>query len=402
MSAAVVLSGGSEISGLAVAEALYRSRIPYHVVSLSRRQLLRGAPGSLSCVSLHDLVGDPERLGERLIGCLADWSSRCDLVAFATEDLGLRCLNEFASDVLRYAEFPRARALRMGGLDKAEFYEGLRIHPEASYLPPTRIIKSLADAEAALDQLGEDVVFKPALKPWDMDLRSMGSKVVTRAARDRSCDEVLERLRRALPLSERWVAQARLAPYPEGERGVWAVRTLTTTRALQVNERWKYPEQGGTACWVETVSETDLVPAMDSLLQRLDCIGLAEAAFLLGKAGDARLVELNTRAWLQVGLGEAVGLQAVAGTYRALTGEPEPSVPAGKGRGWINIERCAMSLARPSSRPWLVRIMELLGGLSRSPVLAIYSTPFPGVRRRWLIGLAATVLRAGSAARARR
>ncbi|HZX79754.1 MAG TPA: hypothetical protein VFE72_02225 [Lysobacter sp.] len=396
MNAAVILSGGAEIGALAVAESLHRGRIPYYVLSLKRRSLIEGAPGSRGYAELAEFVGSPDLLAERLVDRLADWSSSGRLVVFATEDGGLRTLNECAPHILSFADFPRARMLRMGGLDKAEFYEFLHACGAHAVLPRTEVIESEAEAERALERFGADAVFKPALKPWDMDLSAMGAKIVTRGAGDRSADDVLERLRRAWSLSRRWIVQERLQAYPQGERGVWLVRGRAVTRVMQVDERWKYPERGGTACWVRTTTDRDLERPVLEVVDRLDHVGLAEAAFLCAPGGGGRLLELNPRAWLQVGLAEAVGLDAVAGSFRALTGQADNDSPSPTADGsWVNVERCLLAIASKSAESRLAKLAKFFGALAAGPLLAVYSTRFPRTRWRWIAGLFARVIRPG-------
>lgn len=384
---AVILSGGSEVISVAIAEALESKGTPYAVLSLVRHTLLKNARGCVSITDLSDAIGDLGRLRERMLDALTQLreSAGRRLVIFATEDGGLRCLNEFSGDVLKVAEFPRARLLRYGGLDKAELFRFLAKTPAARYIPATEIIDDFEAAEGVLLRLGADAVFKPALKPLDMDLRSMrGAKVVTRASTTESMGSLLRRLNEAWGLSKEWVVQTRLQPYENGERGTWAVRGTSGLAPIEFVERWKYPKQGGTGCWVETVRGETFFPAAQTILDSIDYFGLAELPFLRGADGQGRLLEINARAWLQVGLAERSGLAVVARTLRLFESvEPEPQAPL-QPTTWINVERAVAAAAQGSEGPRWTAFSALAKVLLRRPVLAIYSSSVRGVKLRWV------------------
>ena len=389
---AVVLSGGAEIVGAAVAEALERARIPYAVIGLTPGSILRRARGAVSFADLSGLAGDPGALRDRLLDCLAGLHAKAQapIAAFATEDGGLRCLNEFADDVRRFAEFPRARALRLGGLDKAELFSFLATSSARHYMPATEIISDLADAGQVLDRLGDEAIFKPALKPWDMELRGMaGAKVVTRKDATETRPELLRRLAAAWPLSQKWVVQSRLRPYAEGERGVWSVRGQHDFMPIQFVERWKYPAQGGTGCLVETQHGEDLLPAAASILEALDYIGLSELPFLQDEQGLPRMLEINARAWLQEALAEKSGLPMVRASVELLTGQvPTPFDVTPRPTTWINLERAWMAALTGEAGARGPAIRTLLREMRRHPEWAIYSSTVRGVRPLWMRRLA--------------
>jgi predicted ATP-grasp superfamily ATP-dependent carboligase len=333
-------------------------------------------------------VANPTRLRDRLLDVLTQLSERAGrrVVVFATEDGGLRCLNEFSADVLKVAEFPRAKALRYGGLDKAELFEYLATSAAARYIPLTEVIGDIEQAEGALLRLGGDAVFKPALKPFDMDLSSMlGAKIVTRASPVESTTSLLERLHKAWPVSRQWVVQSRLQPYETGERGIWAVRGAGSLASVEFVERWKYPAKGGTGCWVETLQGDSFVSAAATILDAIGYVGLAELPFLRTADGHGRLLEINARAWLQVGLAEHSGMPVVLKTLHALSSEPLAGVPNSfQPAVWINIER-AMLAAASGSQGSRGRAFVALGKvLMQRHVLAVYSSSVRGVRMRWV------------------
>lgn len=385
---AVIFSGGAEIVSVSIAQALESAGMPYAVISLVRHSLLRHAKGCVSLTDLSNVVADPPRLRERLLDVLAQLSERAGrrVVVFATEDGSLRCLNEFAPDVLKVAEFPRAKALRYGGLDKAELFEYLAASAAARHIPPTEVIDDIEQARGALLRLGGDAVFKPALKPLNMDLSSMrGAKIVTRANARESEASLLERLSRAWPMSQKWVVQSRLQPYEMGERGIWAVRDTGGLASMEFVERWKFPAQGGSGCWVETQHGDSFVPAAVSILDAIDYVGLAELPFLRDAAGQGRLLEINARAWLQIGLAEGSGMPMLLRTLHALSGEPFVAEPSRmRATTWINIERALMAAANGSQGARLTAFASLGKAVMRRPIFAIYSSSVRGVKISWL------------------
>ncbi|WP_266159661.1 hypothetical protein [Dyella silvatica] len=385
---AVILSGGAEIVSVSIAQAFESAGVSYAVISLVKHSLLARAAGCVSMTDLSDVAGNPERLRCRLLNILTDLHALVGsrLVVFATEDGGLRCLNEFSAEILKIAEFPRARSLRHGGLDKAELFTFLSGTSAAIYMPPTEIVLDVDAAPGVLERLGNDAIFKPALKPWNMDLHDMdGSKVVTQARSDEPIADLLRRLRKAWPLSQRWVAQARLQQYEMGERGVWAVRDGGTMASIEFVERWKYPVQGGTGCWVETLEGNSFVPAAVSILDAVDYVGLAEIPFLKTASGDARLLEINARAWLQVGLAERSGLSPVIKTLHLLSEGPAPAATYKlRPTVWINIERAVAAAAGGGVGPRIAAFAALMRAMAKYPELAIYSSRVRGVRWRWI------------------
>ncbi len=387
---AVILAGGMEIPALALARAFQRAGIPWAVIGLRRNSLLRELPG---CLAFADLSGfkDTEALHEALIHNLTAWRARSPgrLACFATEDRGLRCLNEWRDDILPLADFARARALRMGGLDKAELFTALADEPASAR---TRVLSDPLKVDAVLDELGDDTVFKPALKPWDMDLSVLGNgaKIVTRREGE-SRRALCRRLEAAWPLSARWVAQPRLREYADGERGAWVAGAPGGYAGIGFVERLKHPRSGGTGCWVEAGGDPALVAPAQCILSAIEFVGLAEVPFLLDDEGTPRLLELNARAWLQVGLAERAGLPVGAIAYHALTGVAIPVTAHIAPASWVNVERALLAMWADPERG--KRLSQLWSAWRRDAAeLAMYSDVSWRIRARWLARIGSTVL----------
>jgi len=382
----VVLSGGSEVAGLAVAEAAHAAAISYAVFSLVPHSVLRDAPGCTAWVDLSLLRSDWPRLRDGFLRALAGLGhlNPGRLAILPTEDGGLRLLNECRDEILEHGDFPRARALRMGGVDKAEVVDLVTRQGITDGLAASSVLDDPSEAIEAMDAFGDDTVFKPALKPLDMDLSGMGGqgvKVVTQRDAAESRGNVIDRLRVAWPLSRRWIAQPRLRTGAGLERSVCAVRGVEV-HACQVVEQAKYPRMGGTAYWVSTEQRADLVPSAMRLMEALDVVGICELSYLPDVAGRGQLIEFNPRPWLQVGLMRHAGFPIVAETIAALRGEaftlPSPSLDA---CDWLQLERMGMALlAGQSSLREFGRMLPL--AFRQSTTVGGFGSALPMVRKR--------------------
>lgn len=393
----VIVSGGSEVVSLALADAANRSAIPYAVVSLVPRSLLRRAPGCVAWVDLHPYLGNQGSLRDTFLRALSKLSSSSGkrLAILPTEDGSLRLLNEYRDEVLPYGEFSRARSLRMGGVDKAEVVDHLKVTEDFAL---SMVLHKPDEVMGALHIYGQDAIFKPALKPLDMDLSGMGAsgvKVVTRSHAHESPEQLLVRLKKVWHLSERWIAQPRLKVGPNLERSVCAVRN-ESVRACQVVERAKYPRMGGTAYWVSIEQAKDLVPASARLLDALDVVGICELSYLLDANGISQMIEFNPRPWLQVDLVERAGFPIVSETIAALTGHrPVNQLLEIAAFDWVQPERAALAML--SGQLPFHRLKSLLASsIRQSTILGGYSTAIPGIRRKLVSRLFRKIIRSGS------
>lgn len=382
----LIISGGSEISGLAVAEAAHAAAIPYAVFSLSPDSMLQDVPGCVACTDLSSMIGDWRTLRDEFLLALAGLqrSGSSRLAILPTEDGGLRLLNECRDEVMEYGEFPRARALRMGGVDKAEVVERIERQGLSDGMATSKVLVDPSSAISAMGEFGVNAIFKPALKPLDMDLSGMGGrgvKVVTQRDERESADSVLKRLRDAWPLSQRWIAQPRLLVGAGLERSVCAVRG-DVIHACQVVERAKYPCMGGTAYWVSTDLRRDLVPSAASLLETLDVVGMCELSYLPDTSGNSHMIEFNPRPWLQLGLIERAGFPIVVESIAALRDMGSILASAHAAHcDWLQPERMLLALlARQCSLREFGRMSKLL--FHQTTTVAGYGSAFPNARAR--------------------
>jgi hypothetical protein len=386
----LIVSGGSEIVGLALAEAAKMAGKRYVVLSLVANSILRDTPECAGIVDLSHLLHNWDALREKFIGTLSKLSNlaACRLPIFPTEDGGLRLLNECRDEVLKYGEFSRARALRMGGLDKAEIIEFASTKWGGTCVSTSIVLDDPTQAPAAIERLGLDAVFKPALKPIHMDLSPLGNsgtKIVTRQHHSESINSIVTRLSNAWAISERWIAQPRFNTGPNRERSVCAVRDLYDhIQARQVIEKAKYPSTGGTAYWVCLDEHEDLLPSATRIMDAFEIIGICELSYLPDAQGVAHLIEFNTRPWLQIGLVERSGFPIVASSIAALNGSKIDRTTTGDEYfQWMQLERFLAALVNGecSAR----RAMEFVNGLTKkNTTVAGFGSSLPGIRWRLL------------------
>jgi predicted ATP-grasp superfamily ATP-dependent carboligase len=399
---AVILSGGSEIVALSVAESLRNHSVPLIVIGLGRPSLIRGFDG---VIAYHQLAWPPASLEqgiETLLSALRECPGYGERPwpTFATEDGGLRLLLEGLDPLSPNLAIPRARRLNLGGLDKAELFNFLKTGPCADYLPRTRILDDPDTVREALDELGDDAVFKPALKPFGMDLKRLQGKVIARVSPAETDTSLLRRLRLAWPLSQQWIAQERLLPSSSGEPVWYGARSRHgEVRRILAMERWKQPKEGGSACWVTVGAEVDLDDDLDeigcALAEEIGLEGLMEMAFLFDQQGQPRLLETNPRAWLQVGLADFAGAELIYSTYCTLSGtawREQTSIVRGDTRSWVNVERILLAAWQaPGKRAEMLH--RALRIIREADYPAVYHTRDTRLIARWLGRMAGTVIR---------
>lgn len=383
----IIITGGSEVTSLAIANAAMKAGIPYAVFSLVKDSLLRKSPNCVAWLDLHPFISNHLKLREKFLYGLdtITISQKTKVAILPTEDGGLRILNEFRDDVLLNAEFSRARHLRMGGIDKAEAAEAIINAGGIEGIAPTLILNNPNEAIDAFHTLGRNCIFKPALKPLDMDLSGLGPrgiKVITQKHHHESPDDVIKRLEKAWSTSQRWVAQPRLLTGANLERSVCTVRGNDHINACQVIERAKFPKIGGTALWVATERKKDLIPSATRLLQAMDVIGICELSYLPDASGSAHMIEFNTRPWLQTELIQSHCFPIITDTIATLRGQTPPPAPLSinyMNGDWIQIERAALAAAALQMNP--TQFIKLsFQSIKRSTIIAGYSNTPPCTR----------------------
>ena len=383
-----VLSGGSEIVSAALIEEFLSNGFRPVIIALGRNSILRSLAKQMPFEELAWPPTDPASTANQLATILKAFGSTENrpMPLFPTEDGGLRLLLETRDLIEPWGVFGSARALRLGGLDKAELFSFLDRPGFVDLIAPFRIAADVTQAISAVALFDGDAVIKPALKPLSMNMAGMRAKAFL--SRDFNETQVLEGALKAVwHLSDRWVIQPRLRVPPAGETVVWAVRdSMGETHCIAANEIWKQPRYGGTACWVRIASDpAGLFANTKTLLEKINFIGVCEIPFLLDDNNNYRPLELNPRPWLQIGLPFRAGVPMASAAARALQNEIIQPLPTPRSCSWVNIERLALAAfsgeqggrwdsTRVAWRAW------------RSAVaVGIHDTNLLGVRRRWLL-----------------
>jgi predicted ATP-grasp superfamily ATP-dependent carboligase len=219
---------------------------------------------------------------------------------------------------------------------------------------------------------------------------------LTQKSPSESEDSILNRLSRVWPLSEKWIVQEKLQSGESAEFQWGGVRTLNgKTHRRVATERWKQPAEGGTACWVELGIHPEIEAIGDQIAETLDLIGMAEMAFMYDATQHLRLIEANTRAWLQIALFDLSGMELVYSTYRTLLNLPSttPHQSELPNADWVNPERMLLTALSGAYGNPLSAIIRALTIIRKANHISVYQTTFPKVRSRWLGHLLRTTSR---------
>ncbi len=386
---AVIFSGGAEIVSISVAEALIAQNIPLIVIGLGKPSLLRDVQGGMIYKQIpwppSDISKTLTDVTDFLISLGAGKSHPWP--AFATEDGSLRFLFENRDALSPYLAIPQGSPyLKLSGLDKAEFFQFLDKTPAKPYLAPSIVVKDISSAEAALKTFGGRAIFKPALKPLSMQFRHLSAKafLVDETQSKEYWQKILENSWQDSP---DWIVQPYLQTSSMGEALWWGIRTHTgQIEGITAYERWKQPRLGGSACWVEARVIPELFSPAKIILDALNFVGVCELPFLLSQHGEWKLLEVNARPWLQVGLTTTINFPLIHALYQDLCHQAQSlSAPNEKeGKSWVNIERLLISAWSGDYGPRLPMLMQVLDIICKADYVAVYGSPLPKVRLRWL------------------
>lgn len=393
----VILTGGSEIVATALVEAFFKASVPIAIVSLVHRSILQNVTPDTPYSELVWPPASSQEAMNQLTVLLSSWGACPEdrWPIFPTEDGGLRLLLEHKNLVASFGVFGQAHALKLGGLDKAELFTWLKQNGCADIISPTHVVKSIAEAKEAVERLGGKCVIKPSLKPLSMQLTGMPAKAFMTS--DYSDQERLEQaLLAAWSISDQWIVQPHLKTPVIGEAVFWAVRDQQGGMiGIGAVECWKHPKDGGTGCWVMTSNYLieSLHPIVLQILELIDFIGLCELEFLVSNHGEWQLVELNPRPWLQVGLAHTAGAPLELIAADVLRGQPVQPVFPRDQVSWVNLERLLIAAWSGEQGPRWSTIRQAFHIWRNAETVAIYDSPLPHVRTRWLKSLTGKVWR---------
>jgi len=387
---AVILSAGSEIVTISIAQALIKHHIPIILISFGRKSILWDIPQVLWYYQVSWPPIDSNQCAEDIL----NWLKNCHLSlttirfpVFPTDDSGLRFILEHRNAFQKVFHIPLTSRLKMCGLDKAEFFYFLKHTASKSYLVETLILNGFDSAINAFQLLGNDVVFKPALKPLSMNLKPMDSKVITAFNQQDSQFSVLKKLEKAWHHSSIWIAQKRLNVPVQGEQSWVGIRTKKKeTFGLTVVERRKYPKMGGSACWAQSIDSSEVEIQARQILNDLDYCGIFEISFLLNHKNQWVALEFNPRPWLQTGLVEASGFPLIWTTYCDMLNMDinYENLSIKKQVHWVNPERLILSAISGEYGPKIPGFIHALKIIHKSEYMTIYQSQSKTMIYRWL------------------
>ena len=386
---AVIFSGGQEIVSLAILEELASYNVPLIVFALGRHSFLRGLQPVKGYCRLDWPPVSVETTLNQIITFLHNLGAAAQdrWPVYATEDTSLRFVIENRTRLDEFLCISNSSLLDSGGLDKAELFTYLNKNQEiANCIAPTAVLEHPEDFILARERIGADLVVKPALKPLSGDLNIEGGAKIFIPSPNESERDVLNTLRRAWPISTKWIAQKRLKYHPKGEPVWWGVRLESgdTIGATAVDYRF-YPQNGGTAFWVGMEKIDGIEDAAVNILEAAGLTGIFEVEFLLDDDQAWKMIEINPRPWLQVALSARAGLPLVYYDYCDRLNLDLPTVRAAKqNTTWVNVERLFLSAF---SKDYASRRKDLAGALRilrKADCVAVYDSPFHLVKIRYL------------------
>ncbi len=380
----VILAAGSEISAVAIFEELTANLLQVAVIALSDHGLLAAACPKARYAVIDWPPVSASDCAEAIRQQLVHWgaSPQQPVVIFPTEDGGLRLLLDYQHWFRPLAHFSSTPKLMMAGLDKAEFCQFLQAQQRQHEIPTTLIITEPTEVMAAVASIGPAIV-KPALKPLSMQLTGMPSKAF-RSADFVDTTALCQALTACWSLSERWLVQQELQPLATADIAVYAIRSNHFYYAMLAEVRCRYPANTGTGCWVQ-ILEAPAHPAFAQAASLLECIdfhGICEIEFMQDQAGKLKVVELNPRPWLQVGITTSAGVPLLTASYQLLQGQTIFALPQAAPVSWLCPERCLQAVLSSSSR-WRTW-QQLWSAFLSAKTYSIYSSKLTGVKRRWL------------------
>jgi predicted ATP-grasp superfamily ATP-dependent carboligase len=111
---------------------------------------------------------------------------------------------------------------------------------------------------------------------------------------------------------------------------------------------------------------------------------MCELPFLMDHNGQWRLLELNPRPWLQVGLAAAAGVPLAVMTCSVLKGGAVEAIQPRDGLNWVNIERMLIAALSGEQGNRLRALVKAGHACRRAEAVAVYGSHLPHVKLRWL------------------
>ncbi len=384
-----ILAAGSNITTLGLARCFAGTGVDVHAIDTDGGAgLLRRSKYIERVMSFECRISNPEGFVDEL--CAAGRSFKEQqgrrLLLFPSEDGGLGLCADHCERLRDYfvllgdaAETDPARFL-----DKGRFFGALP--REAPYVPRTMHFADFASLEASRGELPYPAAVKPARKDIGMSFqKKLGAKLVI----IESPEDLAGKLRALFP--REGVVVQEFIEHREGDEVCWwgyrSKRGELT--GMTAREMRKYPHPGGTATFMRSEHVPRLHEYAREILDRIGFWGLCEMPFLpAAPAGQYKVLELNPRAWLQIGLMSRSGLNAPLMAYREAMGVdvPVPDARARDGVIWMSPEYDllrALGSGRPARR--FANLAQWFRDMRRADDRTVWDCAEPGVMMARLI-----------------
>lgn len=311
--------------------------------------------------------------------------------ALASEDDSHGLLISIQEKLTDRVRVSRCHAIRNGGLSKAEVFEELKKNNLAELMPPTVVVRQISDLYKLENALGSDFVIKPDHKPWKRVISGAG-----KLYRSFEIKKYRGEIDGLLGQGQPWIAQKKMRPFPDGERCVWVARGTDFILTGEYIERLKYPAHGGSGCWVQTnPTSSQLSDRAKLIADALDLHGIAEIPFLLDENNEPRMLEINSRPWLQTELIEYAGVDIIGLCVDAIEGQPSRQkyeTPLARKADWIQIERFLSAVITGDGHGRWENLKKLITALRNRPMYALWSIKLHGVRWQFFRRLVSRIL----------
>jgi ATP-grasp domain len=293
------------------------SRAGFEVVSLAYPNLLLGRSGYLSGQSYLPDRGEDEEL---LAVARAALIAQRPAIVVPTDDASVELLQGVAATARRElpSDDPLFSLLRdsVGDCSKHAILRqrhGLaRVAEDAGVRAPAyAVVHDAAEARAFGERHGFSVVLKS-----EASLAGMGVAI----CKDRAA---LESAVQRFTNEKAMAGGAVLQTYVTGRTAMRAViafrgRVLAGLSAIKVET---HPAPTGPSAVVQFIEHAEMMQTAQKMIAALGYSGFASLDFIVDDAGDAHLIELNTRPTPICHLGEHLGLDLCKSLRRALEGE---------------------------------------------------------------------------------
>ncbi len=375
----VIVSSGAEVLSSYLVEWAFKSNYNnLTIIALNKKSILDGMG-----FSVHH-IDDIERAHalDQLIKKLDEIANKNDepVASLASDDDSHGLLIDAKKILGDKIKISSCRALEYGGLSKAEVFTYLQNTGLDHLAAKTIIVNNEKELDELYKHFEGEFIIKPDQKPWKKNLQR-GIKILHHAEINQNREEINAFLTSGTP----WIAQEKLSPFTDGERGVWIARNSRGSVTGEHVELIKYPAAGGSGAWVKSTPPTGEISRIATqIADTLDLHGLAEISFLLDVNAQPKILEINSRPWLQTELIETAGYDIVQAGIAAIIETPLPPRTVYHQADWLHLERMLLAILKNDGLGSFKNTKSLFKALSQKPRLAVWSNTLPSIRARYI------------------